>query len=559
MNTPTLARRLTAPLTSLLLAAATATSAQPTPSWTNVRAISAGPNLLTQAGAHISATQADGTFYAVGSFTGTTSVGGNPLVAKGSSDGYVAKYTAEGNVLWVRQLGSTERGEVNAVALDAAGNVYITGQFSGTLTLGGGLVVQGLRVPAFNAFCIRYSPQGTPQWARHNTNDNGAWGSGIAVEANGQVSVAGVFAWSITLGGTTLATPFSTDNFTAYLARFNAETGALESLTAPFAYTGGNIYSTLTGPLMAASAGGRVYLLSNFESPLLLPGGARLTGAGNLDAGVLAYAANGRLEWARQLGSPQRDEVAQGATDAAGNLYVVGYSLGSVRAGLFTLPNNGGSDGYLLKYDLSGEVQWAQMVNSPGNDQLRSVAVDAAGAPYVTGSFEQTLTIGTQRLTSTGQSDVLVAAYSPTGQPRWAQQAGGPGPDYGSYLGLGFNNSLNLVGSYSAPATFGQQVLTTPAPNGTFMALLGSAVLSTSAARPLALGLAPNPATGRVRLLGLPAGRPISVFDQLGRLVRTAPLAPDASFSVHGLTPGLYVVRAVDAQNRAYAGRLVVE
>ncbi|SDX36765.1 SBBP repeat-containing protein [Hymenobacter psychrophilus] len=557
MQTATLTHYLASALTGLLLAATTAAAqTTPPPAWTFVRAVSAGPNLLTQAGAHVSAVQADGTFYAVGSFTGTTSVGGFPLVAKGSSDGYVARYTEEGNVLWVRQLGSAGMDAGRGVAVDAAGNAYVTGQFVGAVDLGNGLALNDRGTTQSKTFCIRYSPNGVAQWVQQSNDLNYSEGSGIGVDASGHVYLTGIMTGFFVLGSSVLNLPDNFTSNTAYLARLSAATGQVEALTAAFSYGSGSNFA----PLLAVAPGGtRVYLLPHFESRLLLPGGNTLSSAGNLDVGVLAYTATGQLEWARQLGSPQRDEAAQATTDAAGNLYVVGHSLGSVRAGLFTLPNNSGTDGYLLKYDLSGEVQWAQPVNSPGNDQLQSVAVTPNGAAYVTGSFEQTLTIGTQRLTSAGQRDVLVAAYSPTGQPRWAQQAGGPGPDYGSYLGLGFNGSLNLVGSYSAPATFGQQVLTAPAPNGTFVALLGGVVLGTNSARPLALALAPNPATSRVRLIGLPAAQPVQVFDPLGRLVRTATLAPDASFSVQGLAPGLYLVRAVDAQNRAYAGRLVVE
>ena len=556
MKTLTLTRRLATALSGLLLTAAAATAQTAPPAWANVRAVSAGPNLITQAGAHISAPLADGTFYAVGSFNGSISVGPYPLVAQGSPDGYVARYSEDGTVLWVRPISSSGLDEVRGVAVDAAGNAYVTGRFVGAIDLGNGLTLNDRGSTQSKTFCIRYSPAGVAQWAQQSTDLNYSQGSGIGVDASGHVYLAGTMTGYFVLGTTPLTPPPAFTSNTAYLARLSAATGQVEALTAAFSYgPGSNV-----PPLLAVAPGGtQVYLLAHFESRLLLPGGNTFSSAGSLDVGVLAYAANGTLEWARQLGSPQYDEAAQAVTDAAGNLYVVGSSQGSVRAGLFILPNNGGADGYLLKYDLSGEVQWAQMVNSPGNDQLRSVAVDAAGAPYVTGSFEQTLTIGAQKLTSMGLNDVLVAAYSPTGQVRWAQQAGGPGNDYGSYLGLGLNGSLNLVGSYSAPATFGQQVLTTPAPGGTFVARLGNAVLGTAAARPLALGLAPNPATSRVRLSGLPAGQPIEVFDGLGRLVRTATLPPDATISVQGLAPGLYLLRARDAHNQPYAGRLVVE
>ena len=124
---------------------------------------------------------------------------------------------------------------------------------------------------------------------------------------------------------------------------------------------------------------------------------------------------------------------------------------------------------------------------------------------------------------------------------------------------IGSNGDLHVAGRFSSTASFGSFALTTALPLETYVARLGNTVLSTTSARPLALALTPNPATSRVRLSGLPAGRPLKILDGLGRAVRTATLAPDASFSVQGLAPGLYLVRALNAQNQAYAGRLVVE
>ncbi|MBC8081705.1 MAG: hypothetical protein H7Z21_00710 [Hymenobacter sp.] len=75
-------------------------------------------------------------------------------------------------------------------------------------------------------------------------------------------------------------------------------------------------------------------------------------------------------------------------------------------------------------------------------------------------------------------------------------------------------------------------------------------VLRSPAARPLVLGCIPypNPATASTQLRGPPAGSHVQLLDY-----------PRSSVPVRGLAPGLYVLRATDAQGRQYAGRLVVE
>jgi hypothetical protein len=86
---------------------------------------------------------------------------------------------------------------------------------------------------------------------------------------------------------------------------------------------------------------------------------------------------------------------------------------------------------------------------------------------------------------------------------------------------------------------------------------LGGNVLPTAAASPAAAwGVAPNPAHGHARLLGLPAGPLIGqLFDTQGRLVRST---TSAEVELAGLAPGLYLLRAT-AGTTTRTQRLVVD
>ena len=69
------------------------------------------------------------------------------------------------------------------------------------------------------------------------------------------------------------------------------------------------------------------------------------------------------------------------------------------------------------------------------------------------------------------------------------------------------------------------------------------------------LQLVPNPASGPVQALGLPAGASLAVYDALGRLVRPAA----AALNVAGLAAGVYVVRAQATGQPAQSARLLVQ
>jgi hypothetical protein len=138
------------------------------------------------------------------------------------------------------------------------------------------------------------------------------------------------------------------------------------------------------------------------------------------------------------------------------------------------------------------------------------------------------------------------------------QTAGGPGFDSSRQLGFDAAGTLHVLGNFAGTCAFGPLSLSTPAANETYVATLATSATATAAARPLALGCYPNPATDIVCLPALAPGTRVQLVDARGRLAREASVTA-APVSVRGLAPGLYTLRALDAQGRQYAGKLVVE
>lgn len=106
----------------------------------------------------------------------------------GSADAFVAKLSADGELLWVQQHGGSEHDAAEAVATDGAGNVLVAGQLGGSLVGGPGLVLPG------NPFVAKYSPDGELLWEQELTE--GAHGSGTSVTSDtaGNVVLAGFTA-----------------------------------------------------------------------------------------------------------------------------------------------------------------------------------------------------------------------------------------------------------------------------------------------------------------------------------------------------------------------------
>src|SRR5438270_12385982 len=69
--------------------------------------------------------------------------------------------------------------------------------------------------------------------------------------------------------------------------------------------------------------------------------------------------------------------------------------------------------------------RWAVQAGGTFDDFSRGIAVDASGNSYVTGSFHDVAVFGDITLTSTGGYDIFVVKYDSSGKVLWANQAGG--------------------------------------------------------------------------------------------------------------------------------------
>ena len=125
---------------------------------------------------------------------------------------------------------------------------------------------------------------------------------------------------------------------------------------------------------VATDAAGNVYLTGETDGSL--DGANR----GDRDVWVAKYDAAGHALWKRQLGTADIDIAHGVATDAAGNVYVTGDTWGSLGG-----TNRGDYDAWVAKYDGAGRVLWVRQLGTETSDHAYGVATDTAGNVYLTG------------------------------------------------------------------------------------------------------------------------------------------------------------------------------
>jgi transposase InsO family protein len=86
------------------------------------------------------ATDGQGNVLATGDFEGSIALGGSPLHSAGTADIFLAKFDSDGHHQWSRRFGSFDCDGGTAVTADPAGNVVVAGRFRHTVDLGGGVL-----------------------------------------------------------------------------------------------------------------------------------------------------------------------------------------------------------------------------------------------------------------------------------------------------------------------------------------------------------------------------------------------------------------------------------
>ncbi|OGU83638.1 MAG: hypothetical protein A2W11_13660, partial [Ignavibacteria bacterium RBG_16_35_7] len=156
-------------------------------------------------------------------------------------------------------------------------------------------------------------------------------------------------------------------------------------------------------------------------------------GFGTEDYNTVKYNTNGVFQWAvRYNGSASGMDIARSiAVDSIGNSYVTGSSAGL----------SGYTDCLTIKYDTNGDTVWTARYNGSGNknDIAYSIAIDAAGNVYVTGSTEGT--VGTHGIFE----DYVTIKYNSSGGQMWENVYNGPGGDFDAAYSIAVDNSGNVI------------------------------------------------------------------------------------------------------------------
>ena len=396
--------------------------------------------------------------FSTGRFYGNVDFGTTNLAAQnfGSWNGFVARYFSDSTLQWVRRLGSDSYAEARAVAADASGRSYVGGFHHGTMFLD---VTNFSPMGGQDGFLAAYETNGTVRWALRFAGGSTDNVNGLAMDAAGNIFVAGQFSGTVDFGGTNLTSSGSQDAFVAkvspdgmvqWVRRFGDQ-----SLSAANAIALG-IDGTIT-------IAGSFYTVIHF-------GEHCLTGRGDSDMFVARLDADGNVLWA-QSGGGTSTEVGQSvAVDRDGHTYVSGYFYGNPTFSSTNLNGVGGQDGFLCRYEANGSLTWSRLVAGNSHDDIRSLALDSAGNPHVSGATQSSpLNLGVTNLFTQGGWDAFAAKFDTNGNVRWAVKVGYNNDEIGHGLVLDVAGNIYMAGQFGGTAFIGPTNIYNPSGQGFFL------------------------------------------------------------------------------------------
>jgi gliding motility-associated-like protein len=360
----------------------------------------------------------NGDLYITGQFSEGIAFGAYALNSvsggHGGYDAFLAKYDANGNVLWATQStnnwGTNQSAYGIFVTTDMSGNVYETGLFEDSVAFGTDTVKTTV-VGNNNVYIVKYDTKGSVLWAKQAnllSAASSAYGYSESTDQFGNLYLTGAFSGSITFGSDTLSAIYSLpvtslNIYDIFLVKYDSNGNVLwaKQGNIPSSASGGVGYSVLADKVNS------IYLTGYFHDTLVFDGdtlnqqNAKSSGLFYGDIFLAKLTPNGNLIWMKHSTSSSDTIVGwcgySLSIDEHSHIYMTagGFDLGAgtISFGIDTFAYNPATEkdpAIAMELDTAGNVLCFSNVISGGDDQSLLVTDPSGKYVYWGGDFWNT-------------------------------------------------------------------------------------------------------------------------------------------------------------------------
>ena len=350
----------------------------------------------------------------------------DPTLINNTSQVFIAKYTPEGDLNWVKQLNSS-----NSASNDVASGVDISADGSAIYVVGttqGNLNGQS-HIGGRDAWIAKYDLTGTVAWTRLLGTVVDERATAVKVGTDGFIYVTG-------------STDGNLDNKT--------NTGQTDTFIAKYNSAGNKEWVSLLGSSgvdvgysISSSPEGSVYI-AGITTQSISP----VTGFGSVDAFLVKYNSNGSRSWVRQLGTERVDQAFAVTTSSDGFIYVAGETQGNLHGELN--PSTFGSS-FISKYNAQGTREWTRILGSNSIDSIKAVST------YGNFIFVSGFTYGNlDEQTGSGWARAFLSKYNTNGERLWTRLLSSTADTFSNTLTTNYQGAVFVAGRTQSSVLEGQ-------------------------------------------------------------------------------------------------------
>ncbi len=360
-----------------------------------------------------------GNIYVTGHFSGTVDfdpgAGTTNLTSAGAYDIFICKLDAAGNFVWAKRIGNNNGDYSWSIVLDAMNNVYITGQFFGTVDFNPNAGTSNMTsAGGYDFFILKLDATGNFVWAKTLGGLNPDVAYAVSVDASGNVFTTGGFNGTVDFDpGASVFALSSAGSEDVFVLKLDALGNFVWAKT----FGGINFDSANS---ISVDGSGNIYTIGTFAGTADFDPNAaitNITSSGFYDVFISKLDNTGNFIWAKNLNGIDYEDAFSINTDMTGCVVFSGCFSSTVDfnpgAGVYNLTPTGTQDIFISMLDNAGNFMWA--VDLKGNNNIGcgiSILVDTSNNIYTTGFYSSTVDFNpdaaTFNITASGQEDIFI-------------------------------------------------------------------------------------------------------------------------------------------------------
>lgn len=364
-----------------------------------------------------------GNVYMVGMFWDSISIDTTKIYAVGGTDGIVAKYSLEGDLIWYKIIADVGNDRATAVTVDQDGNCYVAGFFAYLCQVGDSLyngfnpILPGISSGGIDGYLVKIAPDGHFLWSRHFNGNGSEWPEELQYDQDKGLVVSGFLSggryhrFGNTLTGDTIIE--HSGDYAIFQARYDTSGNF-------YWVNGGNSFEVWVWGADVdregnSFAGGRItggfYNFGSFQ------------GAGiNSQKGFISKTAkNGTVLWVKTFPN-DRSCVNGVVADGQGGCYVTGYFREQLQIGSFSFQAIGEYDSFIAHFDADGNVISAKKLTTASEpNYVNRIIRDPYGGIYVEAQSQGNFYIDNHVLNLPGYNIHFLLSFDSELNFKWAK------------------------------------------------------------------------------------------------------------------------------------------